>query len=129
MSVYSREWSSHLCYLKGVISCLGSAGLMINVKKCIFGRKHLLYLGHVIGSGVLAVPEMRIKTLSEFARPVTKKQLRSFLGAFSYYRKFIPRFADCSSKLSPATSLKAPLWVVWSDEMNCRFRELKHLLC
>ncbi len=95
--VYSREWSSHLCHLKGVISCLGSAGLTIKLKKCIFGRKHLLYLGHVIGSGVLAVPEMRIKTLSEFARPVTKKQLRSLLGAFSYYRKFIPGFADCSS--------------------------------
>ncbi len=115
--VYSGSWSDHLKHLQEVITCLGSAGLTIKAKKCVFGRKHLIYLGHKIGGGTLAVPELRVKCQSEFSRPNTKKQLRSFLGSFSYYRKFIPGFAKFSSALTPATSLRAPLRVVWTDVM------------
>ncbi len=96
---------------------MGSAGLTIKAKKCVFGKKHLIYLGHKIGGGTLAVLELRVKCLSEFALPNTKKQLRSFLGSFSYYRKFIPGFAKFSSALTPAISLRAPLRVVWTDVM------------
>ncbi len=59
----------------------------------------------------MAVPELRIKALAEFARPKTKKQLRSLLGSFSYYRQFVPGFASCSNLLTMATSLKSPIQV------------------
>ncbi len=92
-------------------------------------RQHLLYLGHKIGAGLLAVPEHRVTALANFAKPKTKKQLRSFLGSISYYRQFIPGFADCSSALTPSTSLKAPLQVVWTEEMDSCFCKLKSSLC
>ncbi len=127
--IYSSNWSDHLSHIKRIIECLGASGLTIKRRKCCFGRKHLMYLGHKIGAGQLAVPEHRVEALADFARPKTKKQLRSFLGSLSYYRRFIPRFADCSSALTPAVSLKAPLRVVWSDEMDSMFSKLKMLLC
>ncbi len=127
--IYSRTWSDHLYHLRKVIECLGASGLTIKLRKCCFGRTHLLYLGHKIGAGLLAVPEHRVSALAHFVRPRTKKQLRSFLGSVSYYRRFIPNFADCSSALTPATSLKAPLQVVWTEEMDSCFRELKKSLC
>jgi len=127
--IYSSTWQEHLDHLKRVISCLGKAGLTIKRKKCAFGRKHLLYLGHRIGGGTLAVPQMRTQALANFAKPKTKKQLRSFLGSASYYRSFIPGFADCSSLLTPATSLKSQLQVAWTDAMTEAFCKLKQLLC
>ncbi len=127
--IYSRTWSDHLYHLRKVIECLGASGLTIKLRKCCFGRTHLLYLGHKIGAGLLAVPEHRVSALAHFVRPRTKKQLRSFLGSVSYYRRFIPNFADCSSTLTPATSLRAPLQVVWTEEMDSRFCELKLSLC
>ncbi len=127
--VFSNSWVEHLNDLRRVISCLGAAGLTLKMKKCVFGRQHLVYLGHRIGNGTLAVPELRIKALAEFARPKTKKQLRSLLGSFSYYRQFVPGFASCSSLLTPATSLKSPIQVAWTEEMTAAFRKLKNMLC
>ncbi len=77
--IYSKCWSDHLAHLRSVIECLGAAGLTIKLRKCCFGRQHLLYLGHKIGAGLLAVPEHRVTALANFAKPKTKKQLRSFL--------------------------------------------------
>ena len=76
--VYSACLDDHLVDLANVIRCLGEAGLTVKSKKCVFGRKYLQYLGHKIGGGVVAVPELRIKAMSEFLLPRTKKQLRSF---------------------------------------------------
>ncbi len=75
------------------------------------------------------MPEHRVTALANFEKPRTKKQLRSFLGSVSYYRRFIHNFADLSSTLTPATSLKVPLQVDWTEEMIKSFCELKMTLC
>ena len=107
--VYSACWDDHLVDLANVIRCLGEAGFTVKSKKCVFGRKYLQYLGHKIGGGVVAVPELRIKAMSEFLLPRTKKQRRSFLGSMSYYWKFVNGYAKLSSTLSPAVSLRGDL--------------------
>ncbi len=127
--VYSSCWEDHLVDLGNVVRCLGDAGFTLKAKKCVFGRKYLEYLGHRVGGGVLAVPEVRIKAMAEFELPRTKKQLRSFLGSMSYYRQFIDGYARLSSMLSPAVALKAPQGVVWTEGMTAAFRELKLSLC
>ena len=127
--VYSACWDDHLVDLANIIRCLGEAGFTVKSKKCVFGRKYLQYLGHKIGGGVVAVPELRIKAMSEFLLPRTKKQLRSFLGSMSYYRKFVDSYAKLSSTLSPAVSLRAPQRVNWTEEMMANFCKLKDSLC
>ena len=98
-------------------------------QKCEWGRSNLLYLGHLIGEGQLAVPERRVKMLRGFAQPCTKKDLRSFLGIIGYYRQFIPKFARWSSELTPHTSSRSPTKVLWSMEMNKALCNLKDSLC
>ncbi len=91
--VFSRSWEEHLKDLVRVIQCLGKAGLVVKRKKCEFGRKFMSYLGHQVGCGKVAVPEARVKAMAEYGRPVTKKQLRSFLGSVGYYRSFVDGFS------------------------------------
>ena len=67
--------------------------------------------------------------MAEFLLPKTKKQLRSFLGAASYYRRFIKGFANYSSLSTPATSEFAPSVVGWSEERLEAFQHLKVCLC
>ena len=38
---------------------------------------------------MLAVPEMRVKSMAKYGRPITKRQLRSFLGSVGYYRAVV----------------------------------------
>ena len=82
-----------------------------------------------MGDGKLAVPEHRAATMKEFKQPRMKKELRSFLGAMSYYRHFILHFVDYSSCLSPSTSKKASSVVQWTEGMLQAFHSLKLTLC
>jgi len=36
----------------------------------------------------------------KFPRPINRKQLQCFLGLASYYRKYLPHFANLSANLS-----------------------------
>ena len=106
--IFSQNGVEHVHHLREVLKALGRSGLTIKEDKCEFGKTHLEYLGHLIGNGELAVPKHRATAMANYRLPKTKKQLRSFLGAASYYRRFIVNFANYSSKLSPDTSKYAP---------------------
>ena len=99
--------------------------MTVKEDKCEFGKSKLEYLGHVIGGGELAVPAHRAAAMAEFILPKTKKQLRSFLGAASYYRQFVQGYASMSSVLSPGTSKSAPSVVEWTEEGLEAFNRIK----
>lgn len=71
--VYSGNWKDHLVDLEKVLKLLFEAGLTVKRTKCEFGRKYLLYLGHQVGCGKIAVPEHRVVAMKEYGRPKTKK--------------------------------------------------------
>ena len=126
--VFSKNGVEHASHLRRVLEALKKNGLSLKLSKCEFGRTQLEYLGHVVGKGQVAVPEQRATAMANFIRPVSKKQLRSFLGMMSYYRRFIFNFANYSSVLSPATSKSAPSVVDWSSSMLDAFNFLKGAL-
>ena len=123
--VYSENGSEHLVHLRLVLEAFRLHGLTVKLKKCSFGRRRLEYLGHMIGDGQLAVPEHRAVAMAQYIQPRTKKDLRAFLGAASYYRRFVCNFASYSSRLSPSTSKKAPSVVLWDDVMLEAFHKLR----
>ena len=126
--VFSSSGAEHGQHLRRVLSALKETGLTVRLSKCAFGKTKLEYLGHMIGNGELAVPGHRATAMSEFLLPRTKKQLRSFLGAASYYRRFVLNFANYSSLLSPDTSKSAPSVVVWDERKLEAFNHLKGVL-
>jgi len=65
----------------------------------------------------------------EFKEIVTKRDMRTFLGAIGYFRCFIPRCAEYTAFLSPATSKQAPGLVLWTEDMFEAFSHLKGVLC
>ena len=76
--VFSGSWERHLEDVRRVMNCLGEAGLMIKKRKCKFRRKYMEYLGHQIGCGCVAVPELCVRALKDFKRP----QLNISCGRF-----------------------------------------------
>ena len=123
--VFSRYGVEHVRHLKLVLGALRENGLTVKMIKCEFGKNQIEYLGHLIGNGEMAVPSHRATAMSEFLQPRTKRQLRSFLGAASYYRRFIKDFARYSSLLSPDTSKFAPSVVNWDGGKLEAFNQLK----
>ena len=126
--MFSKNGVGHVEHLRKVLDALGENGLTIKNDKCEFGRTKLEYLGHLIGGGQVAVPRHRATAMEGFIQPKTKKQLRSFLGAMSYYRRFIQGFAKYSSLLSPDTAKSAPNVVIWGGAKLDAFNHLKGAL-
>ena len=123
--IFSEDPGSHADHLRQVLQELDRAGMTVKESKCKFGMSKVEYLGHVIGGGVVAVPEHRAAAMADYRLPRTKKQLRSFLGAAGYYRKFVKGFARMSSVLSPWTAKLSPSVVEWTEEGLQAFRDIK----
>ena len=72
--------------LKEMFERLARVGLQLKPKKCLIFLKWVPYLGHVVSEeGIAAEPE---KVDQVCTCPI--KEIKSFLGLASYYRRFIP---------------------------------------
>ena len=68
--------------------------------------------------------EHRVKALTEYNKPATKRELRSFLGAIGFYRRYVDLLAKEMAVLSSLTSKVAPSWVVWPQEHELAFTNI-----
>jgi len=83
--------------------------------------------GHIVSpSGVTTDPE-KLEAVKSWPRPKDIHQLRSFLGLCTYYRRFIPGFADREKPLTRLTEEKRTFQ--WSTEAEPAFQALKRALC
>ena len=126
--IFCDNWNKHIGHLRSVFTELRRNGLTAKPSKCVFGKQHIEYLGHLVGSGRLAVPQHRVEALAGYIKLKSAKDMRSFLCTMSYYWKFIDGYANYSSLLSPSTSKKAPREVQWTSEMEEAFHCLKSKL-
>ena len=68
-------------------------------------------MGHVVGQGKVKPVDAKVKFISDFPRPESKKQLMRFLGMAGYYRKFCRNFSTVAESLTHFLSKKAKfLW-------------------
>jgi hypothetical protein len=84
------------------------------------------YLGHIITEDGVRPDPTKVEAIKNFPRPETAKQLKSFLGMASYYRRFIPRFSQIAAPLH--SLLKKNTEFEWLCEQEEAFQELKHKL-
>lgn len=78
--IFSKDWPEHLQHLRETLTRLRGNGLTAKPSKCVWGAAEITYLGHTVSKGRLSVPECRVTVLREFKRPLTKTDLRAFLG-------------------------------------------------
>ena len=124
--VHSKTFQGHLENLAEVLERLKQANLKLNPKKCRFFQKQVTFLGHVVSEkGVSTDPE-KTEAVEKWPTPKNIKEVRSFLGLCSYYRKFIFHFADIARPLHKLTEKNQSF--IWSKECNAAFEALKEAL-
>ena len=130
ISIRSNTWDEHLCHLDEVFARLADRGLTLNAAKCMIGGATVKYLGYQVGGGRVAPLSAKIEAVAKIPLPSTKKQLRSFLGVLSFYRRFIPYFADTAAPLTDLLKGKRPadITLTWSNAASQAFEQLKAAL-
>ena len=96
--IFGRTLEEHRDRLAVELSRLAEAGLKINQKKCKLLADKVTVLGHVSREGISTDPE-KVRVVQEWPAPTNISQLRSFLGTASYYRHFVPKYADLAAPL------------------------------
>ncbi|MBW0510437.1 hypothetical protein O181_050152 [Austropuccinia psidii MF-1] len=86
-------WKLHLERLSLVLKKIHQVNIKISLKKCNFGFHELKALGHVVSGQSLGVDKNKVAAVLLKQMPQNKKEMMSFLGISSYYRKHLRYFA------------------------------------
>ncbi|XP_041841967.1 uncharacterized protein LOC121640322 [Melanotaenia boesemani] len=111
---------------------LHSEGHKASLRKLQFCQPQVIFLGHHISATTKALTPKRIEAIQKAPKPVTKKQLMSFLGMVGFCRAFIPHFSELEAPLTSCIhgkNLSAYDHFFWTPEAEQAFLSVKQALC
>lgn len=124
--IASTTWSEHLQMLGKVFEIVIQSNLKLKANKCVFGAQEVCFLGHTISSQGVKQDPRKLDAWLKLPAPKTPSEVRRVLGAFGYYRKFVPRFSILADPLIKLT--KKNVDFVWGKEQEESFARLKQEL-
>ncbi|GBG60252.1 hypothetical protein CBR_g3496 [Chara braunii] len=124
--IFSKTVEEYAQHVDKVLSLLRQHKYKINAKKCEFGSTRILYLGHEVSADGIRPEDTKVASISDWPRPQSVTEVRSFLGMCGYYRNLVKNYSTIASPLTDLTRLDTP-WD-WTDECEAAFKRLKHAL-
>jgi len=121
--VYSRSLEEHKRHVTQVLDRLRKMKLYAKKSKCEFFKSEVEFLGHRIGAKGLQVMPEKVKAVSEWPRPESASDIRSFVGLCGFYRRFVKDFSKIAAPLTDLT--KDDVKFNWGPAQQSAFDELK----
>ena len=116
--IFSKTLEEHLLHFCKVFDKLREEKLLINLKKCGFVNKELLYLRFLVSIEGLKMDPQKVKAILECPIPRSVIEVRSFHQLDSFYRNFIRGFSSICGPLIETMrgDRKEFKWIVGSDK-------------
>lgn len=124
--IYANNIEDHKKKLSTIFNRLRHNNLKLQPEKCIFLRKEITYLGHVISQEGVKPEPNKIISLKNYPKPRNVKEIQQFLGFCGYYRKFIKNFSVIANPLVKLTKKKEEF--KWLPEQEQAFQKFKTIL-
>ncbi|XP_029574004.1 uncharacterized protein LOC115165110 [Salmo trutta] len=124
--VHGTSFEGALGAIRRVLERISGAGLKLHPGKCHFMQREVAFLGHQLGGeGISTMPD-KVEAVRGWPVPGGKKEVKSFLGLASYYRRFVKGFAGVAAPLNHL--LKEDTVFQWTEEHQRAFEALKRAL-
>lgn len=103
---------------------LRDQGLYAKRSKTRLFQSSIKFLGHRVDKDGIHVDESKVEAIVKWPKPVKPKEALSFVATCSFFRRFIPKFAEISNPLYEYANRK----IQWNVDCDCSFNELKQKL-
>ena len=121
--VFSATLEEHLEHFCIIFDKLRKHKLKLKLKKCVFLKLETNYLGFVICEDGIRSDQKKVEAIRSLPAPTCVREVRSFIGMCSYYRRFITNFSQIA-ELTVALTRKYAHFK-WSDTHQKPFEFLK----
>ena len=121
--IFSRTVKEHIERLDLVLRKLKGAGLKLKPKKCHLFQKQVVYLGHLVSEQGVSTDPSKIEVMEKWPTPKDVSDVRSALGLFCYYKRFIQGYSTLARPLIKLTEKNVPF--VWGEEQEEAWITLK----
>jgi len=95
-SLSSSTRDEHFQQLTAVLTRLRDTGLKLKLIKCRLLQKHVAFLGHMVSEDGVSTDAEKVRAITDWPTPENLRDVRSFVGLWSYYRRFVEGFAKIS---------------------------------
>ena len=85
--VYSSNFKKHIQHIEGIIIPLQRDGLTAKPTKTFLCKKAVKYLGYMISKDKISTTKENIEKIKNFPKPRRVKDVGSFLGLATFYKK------------------------------------------
>ena len=124
--IFTKTLEEHRQIVREVLQLLKDNHLTLKHTKCEFEKQETEYLRLIVAQNKVKVDQTKVRGVTEWPIPKTRKELRGFLGFLNFYRRFIKDFARVARPLNSLTSEKKDF--EWTNECQEAFQSLKNIL-
>uniref|UniRef100_A0A914HA85 RNA-directed DNA polymerase n=1 Tax=Globodera rostochiensis TaxID=31243 RepID=A0A914HA85_GLORO len=124
--IATKTLEQHLSAIYQLFTRIKEFGLRIQLEKCKFLQKELLFLGHIISAEGIRPDPSRSKAIRQMPPPHDVSTLRSFLGALNYYGKFVKEMREIRAPLDQL--LRKDISWNWKAEQQTAFEKAKEIM-
>ena len=103
-----------------------TAGLKLKPSKCALLQRRVGFLGHIVSEAGVETNPTKIDAVTSWPIPKSVRNVRSFLRLCSYYRIFVPDFAEIAAPLHALAGKYAKF--TWTKKCQHAFDQLKTAL-
>ena len=125
IGIWAQSWQHHQKIVAEVLRRLEDNGFTVNPLKCEWAVQETDWLGYWLTPEGLKPWKKKIEAILLMQAPTKTKQVRSFIGAVSFYRDMFPRR---SHLLTPLTNLTGKGQFIWNKEHQLAFEIMKAMI-
>jgi hypothetical protein len=127
VNVHSPTWEQHIADLRQAFLRIRAANLRLNISKCHFAKPKVTFLGFAVTEEGVHTDPAKVDKMVNMKPPKDITEVRSLLGTFSFYRRFIPNFAKHAQPLNRLLKKSRPFQ--WTQAQQQAFDTLRmHLV-
>ncbi|KAJ8354748.1 hypothetical protein SKAU_G00223150 [Synaphobranchus kaupii] len=121
--IFSKTPQEHVLHVREVLQRLLENQLFVKAEKCSFHTSSVPFLSFIIMEGRIRADPTKVKAVTEWPQPSTRKHLQQFLGFANFYHRLIRNYSITAALLTKLTSTSIPY--CWNPEAQHAFEQLK----